>query len=173
MDAKLGLGETIPLQTPLQKGMVLAFKSQGLDLTLSDSEPTILELWNNENNVVLQVVIKRRRDEAVFNARTQLSLLDGWGKSEKITNIAKSRPSISRFTISVHDCGDKYQILFNLTTMHYFQKRFSINSTATKVTYRQELDGRHAKTLSQTLSVSVYNLNSLPPEEKLAVQTGK
>ena len=57
--------------------------------------------------------------------------------------------------------------------VQYFHKRFSVNSTATKVTYRQELDRRSAATLSQALKVSVYDLNSLPPEEKLAVQCGK
>jgi len=173
MDAKPELGRTIPLQTPLQKGLVLAFKSQRLDPTPSEPEPMTLQLWNEENDITLQISIHKGGNEASFNARKQLSLLDGWGKDEKITNVANDWPSTSRFTISVHDCGDKYQILFNLTTVHYFQKRFSINSVVANVTYREGLDKqRAAVTLSQSLSVSVYDLNSLPSEEKLAVQMG-
>jgi len=169
MVAILELGESIPLKPPLRKGMVLAFKSQRLDLTPSDKvEPTGLQLWNKANEVVLQILISRRRNAVIFNARATVSLLDGWGETEKISNIASSWKSTSKFTISVCDCGDQYQILFNLTPVYYFEKRFSINSSAVKASYRQE---SLAATLSQSLKVFVYDWNSLPASEKLAIQS--
>jgi len=172
MAAILELGESIPLKPPLRKGMVLAFKSQRLDLTPSDKvDPTRLQLWNKANEVVLQILISRRQDAVSFNARTPVSLLDGWGETEKISNIASSWKSTSKFTISVYDCGDKYQILFNLTPVHYFQKRFSINSSAVKASYRQGWDDNLAATLSQSLKVFLYDWNSLPTSEKLAIQS--
>lgn len=169
----LKLGDTIFLKTPLQMGMVIAFKSEHFDLTSSsDLGSTKLQLWNEDNDIVLQILIQRRPNMVLFmlNACRQLSLLDGWGKAEEIRNVASSWSPTSNFTISVHDCGDQYQVLFNLTTVHYFHKRFSITSTATKVTYLQESG---AGTLSQSLKVSVYKVTSLPSEEKLAIQTGR
>jgi len=168
----LELGGTIFLKTPLQMGMVLAFKSEHLDITPSNLGPTKLQLWNEDNDIALQILIQRRPNRVIFmtNACRQLSLLDGWGKAEEIRNVASSSSPTSNFTISVHDCGYQYQVLFNLTTVHYFHKRFSITSTATKVTYLQESG---AGTLSQSLKVSVYKVTTLPYKEKLAIQTGR
>lgn len=175
MSDTLEVGESIHLQTPLTKGMVLAFKSRRLDLTAPKYEsmdPTRLQLWNKAGEIILQISIYTKRNEVSFNSRTLVSLLDGWGERETIHNVATSFQSPSRFTISVHDCGDKYQIIFNLTTVHFFQKRFSINSKATKVAYRQGSDYHSATTLSPSLQVSVYNSDSLPNWEKKAIQLG-
>jgi hypothetical protein len=70
----------------------------------------------------------------------------------------------------VHDCGTQYQVLFNLTTVHYFHKRFPTTSAVKKVTYLQE---SRAATLSRSLKVSVYKLTFLSAEEKLAIKTGR
>jgi len=169
MAATLQLEETILLKTPLQKGMVLTFKSDYLDLTPSDLGSTRLQLWNKDKDVVLQILIQRRPSRVLFNAGTQLSPLDGWGRAEEITNITNSWPT-SNFAISVHDCGTQYQVLFNLTTVYYFHKRFSTTSTVTKVTYLQE---SRAETLHRSLKVSVYNLAALPAKEKQAIETGR
>jgi len=146
-----------------------------LDLTPSDLEPTILQLWNEEGDIVLQISIRGGRNEVSFNTHKQISLMDGWGKQEKITNLASAcQPSKPMFTISVHDCGSTYQILFNLTTVHFFHKRFSTDSMVTEVDYSQgSSDDQHAATtLSRSLRVSVYNLNSLSSDEQMAVQLG-
>jgi len=170
----LELGESIYLKTPLSKGMVLAFKSRRLDLTppkIESMDPTRLQLWNKAGEIVLQISIFCKRNEVSFNSRTLVSLLDGWGGRETIRNIATSFQSTSQFTISVHDCGDEYQILFNLTTVHFFQKRFSVNSRVTKVTYRQGSD-YSATTLSPSLRVLLYDPDSLPTTEKIALRSG-
>lgn len=168
----LELGGTIFLKTPLQMGMVIAFKSEHLDLTPSDLGPTKLQLWNENNDIVLQILIQRRPNMVPFmlNACRQMSPVDGWGEAEEIRNVASSWSPAANFTISVHDRGDQYQVLFNLTTVHYFHKRFSMSSTATKVTYLQEYG---ARTLSRLLKASVFKVASLPSKEKLAIQTGR
>ena len=169
----LELGESIYLKTPLSKGMVLAFKSRRLDLTPPKYEwmdPTRLQLWNKAGEIVLQISIFCKQNEVSFNSRTLVSLLDGWGDRETIRNIPTSFQSTSRFTISVHDCGDEYQILFNLTAVHFFQKRFSVNSRVTKVTYRQ--GSTSATTLSPSLQVLLYDPDSLPTREKAALRLG-
>ncbi|KIM47202.1 hypothetical protein M413DRAFT_23445 [Hebeloma cylindrosporum] len=175
MDDTLEVGGSIRLKSPLTKGMILALKSRRLDLSApkhKSTDPMKLQLWNKAGEIVLQILIYSKENMVSFNSRTQVSLLDGWGERETIFHIATSFQSTSRFTISVHDCGDKYQILFNLTTVHFFQKRFSINSSATKVTYRQGSGNDSPTTLSPSLQVSVYSSDALPTVEKKAIQLG-
>jgi len=176
MTDTLKMGVCMRLQTPLTRGMVLAFKFGRLDLTTPKSEsvadPTMLQLWNEAGDIVLQVEIYTKRNEVAFNSHAQMSLLDGWGERETVHNIATSFQSTSRFTISVQDCGDTYQVLFNLTTIHFFQKRISINSPATKVSYQQGSDSHSTTALSPSLQVIVYNVDSLPTEEKKAIRLG-
>lgn len=83
MSGTLEVEESILLQMPLTKGMVLAFKSHHLDLTppkYESMDPTRLQLWNKKEEIILQISIYTKQNEVSFNSHTLVSLLDGWGE---------------------------------------------------------------------------------------------
>lgn len=180
---QLDAGQWERLPIPLSTGMVVAFNSAQHDLTLcskgiSAANPkghpiaTDIRLLNKTADVVLQISIRRAQNAVVFNAQARESLLDGWGQPESIPlNIVNPSPLTSGLTISVCDRGDKYQILFNLTTVHYFAKRFL--GPATSVEYLDKSFGNSTPTLSEELTVDVRKIDTLPAHERGPIDSGK
>ena len=176
-------GEWEGLPTPLSPGMVIAFNSTQHDLSLcskgvSAANPkgypiaTNILLLNKTGDVVLQISIRRARNAVLFNAQAKESLLDGWGQSESIPlSMVNPSPLTSGLTISVCDRGDKYQILFNLSTVHYFAKRFP--GPATSVVYLDKSNGKPTLTLSDSLTVHVRKIDTLPAHERGPIESGK
>jgi len=170
------------LLVSLAPGGIVAFKSKIFDLSGPGWEATHLKLYNQNGEITLRISI--RGGQAHFNDRAAKSLLDGWGEEQSVDldPVDVDRWKRSGVTISVHDCSthssERYQILFNLTTMLNFNKRFP--GPATKVVYRTTLGGvkwpihlSWSSHLSHILKVLSYNLNDLPLEEKNAIESGR
>ena len=176
-------GEWEGLPTPLSSGMVIAFNSAQHDFTLcskgvSAANPkgypisTNISLFNKMGDVVLHISIRRARNAVLFNAQAKESVLDGWGQPESIPlSMVNPSPLTTGLTILVCDRGDKYQILFNLTTVHYFTKRFP--GPATAVFYLDKSNGKPTSTLSNSLTVHVRKIDTLPIHEKGPINSGK
>ena len=176
-------GQWLVLQTPLTAGMVVTLNSDKQDLSpcskgASTANPkggpiqTNIQLLNDEDDVVLEISIRREQNSVLFNAQAKQSALDGWGQPESIPlSVINPSPSTSGLTILVCDRKDKYQILFNLTTVHYFAKR--LPGPATSVQYVNRSPGNPTLALSVTLKVDVRKIDSLPAHEKGPINSGR
>jgi len=71
----------------------------------------------------------------------------------------------------VYDLDDRFQIIFGLTTVHYFMKRFS-NGTPTKIRYSAstQYTSKRNLLLSKVITLSVFDLSDLPMYEKEIVE---
>ena len=180
----LTTGNELPLN--FSQGMVIAFKSSTLDVKMRESnirteESLIgrvdLDLCNINNDIILRITFLRGQNNIFFDDRAGKSLLNARGQEQsvKLSQMDVSRWKRSGVTISVHDCStaskQQYQILFDLTTMYYFDKRFP--GPAIKIIYstRRSLY-QHRNILSNPLKVFTCNLDDLPHMEKHAIKSG-
>jgi len=171
------------MELPLDRstsGKIIAFKSTKFDLSGSIEHETHLELYNQDNDILLRITIRRGRNKVFFNDRADKTLLDGWGSEKSVDlNPMDVNTWRSGVTISVHDCSshspERYQILFNLTTVFNFDKRFL--GPAIKVVYRQELSDYaelwYNPQMSDPLKFFSYKLDDLPLEERKAIESGR
>ena len=190
MDTDLSTGEELPLNG-FSPGMIIALKSAKFDLMAPDdndgasvSPRMDLDLWNINNDIILRITILRGTNKVFFNDRADKSLLDGWGQEQ---SVELSREDVDKWqlsgvTISVHDCStpskEQYQILFDLTTMCFFNKRFPGPPIKIEYSTQQSPDdtsdsGKLAHgILSNPLKVFTHNVDDLPLVEKQAVKSG-
>ena len=171
MAAVLRDGDSLPLN--LSAGMIVAFKSDKLDLIgihRGEDDDHSLEFFNKDDNMTLCIIFRRGHDKVFFNDMDHQQLyLEVWGVEQSVrldpADLDKWRSGV---TISVHDCStrssEQYQILFDLTTVLNFRKKFL--GPATYVVYR---GGDPPLPLSDTLRVSSYKLDDLPLAERQAM----
>jgi hypothetical protein len=185
MATDLRPGKEFPL-LPLLKfsaGMIIAFKSTRFDLHLqlaptvgATRSATHLDLFNIKNDIILRITIRNGQNKVFFNDRADKSLLDGWGQEQSVdlSPVDVERWKRSGVTISVHDPSprtrskERYQILFDLTTVFYFDKRFP--EPAIKMGYSVVTEYHQ---LSDPLKVFCYELDDLPLAERQAIESGK
>jgi hypothetical protein len=184
MTAKLQRGGEIPLN--LSAGMVIAFQSRRFDLTTTGAfklfqskgkAQATLDLYNTNNDIILRVKFRRGKKKFYLNDFARTSLADGWGPERRVdlspAYIEKWKRS--GVTISVHDCSthskQQYQILFDLTTVGYFDKQFP--GPAIKAIYQEALEDTSLPLLSDPLNVTTYLLNDLSQNERKAVVYGR
>jgi hypothetical protein len=170
-------------------GMVIALKStqfkwrDSFSSFLGSAERTPrmdLDLCNIKDDIILRITFLKGQNKVFFNDRAHKSLLDGWGeeKSVKLSRGDVDRWERSGVTISVHDCStpskEQYQILFDITTVYYFEKRFP--GRPIMIRYSPDLTDSTGEPspsiLSDPLEMITYNLDDLPPMEKQAIRSG-
>jgi hypothetical protein len=185
MARDLPAGQELPLI--YKPGMVIALKSSQFKWrdpffnSVGRTPRMDLDLCNIDNDIILRITFFLGQNQVLFNDRADKSVLDGWGQDQIVT---LSREDVDRWersgvTISVHDCStpskEQYQILFDITTVYYFEKRFPGPPIKIRYSPALKLDsmGRPIPSiLSDPLKVSVYNLDDLPPMEKQAIRSG-
>ena len=166
----------------LSEGMIVAFKSTAFDLAQlgvfkKGAPETYLDLYNGSDDILLSIMIRRGQNKVFFNDRASKSLVGGWGQVESVDLSAMDveRWKHSGVTISVHDCStrsqQRYQILFDLVTIYYFDKRFP--GPATKVTYSDRFTKSSRCQLSDPLKVFFYDLADLAAEERQTIVSGR
>jgi len=178
MATDLRIGMELPLD--LTPGKVIAFKSTKFDLSGSIEHKTHLKLYNQDNDILLCIRIRRGCNKVFFNDRADKALLSRWETSKSVDlNPMDVDTWHLEVTITVHNCSthasEWYQILFNLTTMYIFNTHFI--EPAVKVVYQQELSD-YAKLwynsqVSDPLKFFFYKLGDLPPEERKAIESGR
>ena len=184
MTAQHQRGGEIPLN--LSAGMILAFKSSRFDLTTAGAfkrfqskreAQATLDLYNTNNDIILRIKICSGKQKVFFNDFARTSLVDGWGaeKSVDLSPADIEKWQRSGVTISVHDCSthskQQYQILFDLTTVCYFDKQFP--GPATKAIYQEAPEDTSLPRLSDPLKVTTYLLNALPQKDRKAIEYGR
>jgi hypothetical protein len=187
MDTDLRTGKELPLNG-FSPGMVIALKSPKFDLTVpcdngwaSVSPRMDLDLCNINNDIILRITILRGTNKVFFNDRADKSLLDGWGqeRSVELSQVDVDRWQRSGVTISVHNCSTRskgqYHILFDLTSIYHFDKRFPGPPIKVKYSAQQSPDDTSDSgipahgILSNLLKVLTCNLDDLPLAEKQAL----
>jgi hypothetical protein len=170
-DLVLG-GRVLTLNFPA--GMMIVFKADQLDIAGKlGAKETRLDLYNNNGDIVLRMTIRRGQNKIFFNDRAHQSVVDGWGqeKSVDLSPVDVERWHRSGVTISVHNCSNQYQILFDLTTMFYFATRFPGPAITIKYSTISSLLNIVPQ-LSDPLKVVSYQLNTLPFMERQAITSG-
>jgi len=171
-------GLDLPLN--LSPGMIIAFKSTEFDLTtegaLKKAQAT-LDLYNKNNDIILRIKVRKGKNKVFFNYFARKSLVDGWGEEKSVDLNPRDIEKWKRsgVTISVHDCSTRpegrYQILFDLITVCYFDKHF--HGPVTKAIYRESPENNSRPHLSNSLNVVSYLLNDLSPKERQAITSGR
>jgi hypothetical protein len=190
MATDLSAGNVLPLDD-FSSGIIIAFKSTKFDLTVPSDNARVsvsprmdLDLCNINNDIILRITILRGINKVFFNDHANKSLLGGWGQEQSVelSQVDVDGWRRSGVTISVHDCStpskERYQILFDLTTICFFDKRFPGPPIKIEYSAQRSPDGisdsgipAHG-VLSDPLKVFTYNLDDLPLVEKQAVKSG-
>lgn len=175
MATDLRLTEELPLN--LSPGMVVAFESSIFALPGSDYLhflETYLDLYNINNDIILRITIRRKENKVFFNDRAAKRSLWGEEQSVNLSPADVNRWRDSGVTISVHDCSTpskkQYQILFDQTTVYYFDRRFS--GPGIKVHY-SSVGTLLLPSLSDPLKVYTYSLHDLSVAERQDVESRK
>jgi len=169
-------GETIE-NLDFTEGMVLVLKSNKFNLTpvVERLILTRIPLYNSTGDILLEIVFRKGRNVIFLNDRARKAIGKGWGKPKIVDLNPRDVDKWwqSGITISVHHCSTasglgRYQILLGLTTVCYFDKRFP--GGATQLKYQ---DDKGANILQDIVSVCVYELSDLQPEEQQAIKSGR
>jgi hypothetical protein len=166
-------------QLPLNisSGRVLILKSTIFNLTGDTKSENYLDLDNKTNDTILRITFRKGQKRVFFNDHAFKSIGDGWGK-ERSADLGPMDVDGWKYrgvTISVHavsgrGCsGLRYQILFDLTTVCYFDSRFSGPVTGLRYTENTWEPG----ILSSSLNVVSYAIWDLQPEERRAIESGR
>ena len=184
MATKLSSGVVLPVH--LMAGMIIAFKWERLDLTANEgrAHASYLDSYSIIKHIILRISVRRGHDKVFFNDRAHKGLLDGWEEEKSVglrlvDDVEKWQSS--EVTISVHNCStdseERYQILFDLTVVCYFDKRHLgyarygeelRKSRCAVVTGQREV----SFLLSDPLKVFTYKLDDLPLAERRAILSG-
>ena len=117
----ISLNSRTHLSLPLTKDSLVILHSQELNLRPEHQvrlDNTSINFYNEEGDNLLHISFRRVRNQIVFNSRLVSS---DWGQEEKV---ALSGIFLRDDTyIVVYDHGDRYQILIDGRTVHYFTKR--------------------------------------------------
>lgn len=184
MAVDLRKGDELSLN--ISEGTILAFKSTVFDLAKlgvfkGGAQETYLDLYNGGDDILLSIMIRRGQNKVFFNDRASKSLVDGWGQTRAVdlSPVDVERWKRSGVTISIHDCStrseQRYQILFDLITICYFDKRFP--GSAKKVIYSdrfaKSVGDRSRCQLSDPLKVVFYKLEDLATEERQSIVSAR
>jgi Galactoside-binding lectin len=148
----LPLTQSIKLKAEFKAEGIVVFQSASLDLSPSKTgtnslDNTAINLMSNEGDYLLHISIRRPENAIVFNS---MPANGNWGTEERVTLQGKFVGPNT--TIMVYDHGDRYQILFDYHTVHYFVKR--IKKNATNISYSINKD--QTPPFSNPLAVSTY-----------------
>ncbi|KAF8251999.1 galectin [Wilcoxina mikolae CBS 423.85] len=148
----LSVSQTIHLKNELKGDGIIVFQSAELDLTPSTTGTNVLDSMSvnlkNGGDYLLHLCICRAENAIVLNSRTATG---NWGSEERETLGGKFVGLNT--TITIYDHGDRYQILFNYHTVHYYTKR--ILKSKTRISYY--INEGQSLTLSNPLAVTTYS----------------
>lgn len=156
----LELSKTIKLTSEFKAGGIAVFQSASLNLTTPEGggDNNTINI-SRGGNILLHIAIRRDVGKIVFNSKP---VGGSWGTEESVA--LEGVFSGPYPTIRVYDHGDRFLILADPETIHYFKKRISGN--AENFSY-----GTHKppSVFSNILAVTVYRSftgiepHTLPP----------
>lgn len=157
---------------------ILVFKATCLDVTpqmANDSaSEASLNLYNENGDITLRMAFQAGEKEIICHDHASKFIFgDGWGKGRR-TNLEPFLQKMKWQPVRIlvrafwtESRTIRYQILFDLTTVCYFDSRFP--GPATRITYRQ-FGGKFQ--LQEVLEVACFKFSDLQPEERQAIESG-
>ncbi|KAF8462400.1 concanavalin A-like lectin/glucanase domain-containing protein [Kalaharituber pfeilii] len=120
----LSLDKVIPLRHAVQPDGIIIFQSPSVDLRTTDTSTagtmdcSSLNLLNHSGDILLHISFRRQENAIVFNTRRN----GNWESEERVvlTSVTSGRVT----NVMVYDHGNRYQILIDGRTAHYFNKRY-------------------------------------------------
>ncbi|KAH7917729.1 galectin [Leucogyrophana mollusca] len=148
----LPITTAVTLKNEFKAEGIVDFQSAKLDLNPSSAGPnqidnTSVNLLSAKNDNLLHISIRRAENAIVFNAH---EVDKDWGKEERVP--LKGAFVGPDTVITVVDHGDRYQILTDYHTVHYFNKRISGN--VNQLSY--QINKNQISPFSDTLACQVY-----------------
>ncbi|KAH7931246.1 hypothetical protein BV22DRAFT_7019 [Leucogyrophana mollusca] len=148
----LPITTAVTLKNEFKAEGIVDFQSSKLDLNPSSAgtnqiDNTSVNLLSAKNDCLLHVSIRRAENAIVFNAHEADK---DWGKEERVE--LKGAFVGPDTVITICDHGDRYQILTDYHTVHYFNKRISGN--ANQLSYM--INKNQVSPFSDTLACQVY-----------------
>ncbi|KAH7907333.1 galectin [Hygrophoropsis aurantiaca] len=148
----LPITTAVQLKNEFKQECIVDFQSAKLDLKpqslgANQIDNTSINLLSSKNDVLLHVSIRRAENAIVFNAH---EADQDWGKEERVQ--LEGRFTGPDTVITVVDHGDRYQILTDYRTAHYFTKRIKMN--ANQLSYM--INKNQISPFSDTLACQVY-----------------
>ncbi|KAF9236893.1 galectin, partial [Melanogaster broomeanus] len=124
----LKLGGDVGLNVDLTTDGIITFRSASHDVSSGSSgDQTSVNLNDSDGNRVLHLSFRRSQNLIVFNHKKNGT----WGTEERVALGGKFfKPDT---TVMVYDHGDRFQILIDYRTVHYFTKR--ITASVRSVSY--------------------------------------
>ena len=149
----LPITESVTLNSEFKAENIIVFQSAKLDLgpnTGTGFDNTHVDINSADGDVLLTVAIRRAANAIILNSKP----VDGsWGTEEKVTLEGRFVSDGLNTTITVYDHGDRFQVLIDYNTIHYFVKRIEKNGTA--VSYG--IHPNSSSPFSDTLAVTTYD----------------
>ena len=152
----LPAGATVDLRDDFTSDGIIIFRSPTLDL-ISGGD-TSIDLHNSDGDIVLRIAFHRGTNKILFT--THRAETSSWG--ERGEHVGFEGKFFGRdTTVTICDHRDRFQILINYRTIHYFKKRFQDNVSA--IAYHID-DPNHQSLFSDILTVDTYSClaNLLP-----------
>ncbi|KAF8538668.1 galectin [Trichophaea hybrida] len=145
----LPLTQTVELRDDFTTDGIIVFQSDKLDLTPSGIDNTSISLLN-AGDCLLVIAVRRNDNTIVFNSKTAEG---GWGPEE--TETLEDKFPGPNTTITVYDHGDRYQILCDYHTVHYYTKRIEKNANSISYTINPDLTSPFSNPLAVTTYTSM------------------
>lgn len=148
----LPITQTVTLKSQFKAENIIVFQSAKLDLTPSTGpgiDNTAVNILDAAGDILLHVSIRRAENAIVFNS---LPVNGAWGTEERVTLRGLFGNGLNT-TITIYDHGDRFQILIDYKTVHYYAKRIQANGTA--ISYA--INPGQISPFSNTLSVTTYD----------------
>ncbi|KAF8465081.1 concanavalin A-like lectin/glucanase domain-containing protein [Kalaharituber pfeilii] len=120
----LSLDKIITLRRAVQPDGIIIFQSPSVDFrttnagTAGTMDCSNLNLLNHSDDIILHMSFSRQENTIVFNTRRN----GKWESEERevLTGVASGGVT----NVMVYDHGDRFQILIDGRTVHYFTKRY-------------------------------------------------
>lgn len=149
----LPLTKTVALKKEFTADGIIFFQSTTLDLNPSKTgtntiDNTAFNLLSPEEDFLLHISFRRAENAIVFNSRT---VNGDWGAEERVT--LKGRFVGPDNTVTVYDHGDRFQILIDFHTAHYYTKRIKKNTTSVSYT----INPNQTSPFSDPVAVQTYS----------------
>jgi hypothetical protein len=148
----LPITQTVTLKQEFKAENIIVFQSAKLDLTPSTGsgiDNTAVNLISADSDILLTISIRRTENAIVLNSKPANG---NWGTEERVTLKGLFDNGLNT-TITVYDHGDRFQILINYNTIHYYVKRIQKNAAA--VLYA--INPNQVSPFSDTLAVDTYD----------------
>ena len=149
----LPITKSVTLKSEFKAENIIVFQSAKLDLTPSTGsgiDNTAVNILDAAGDYLLHISIRRAQNAIVLNSKTAGG---AWGTEERVTLEGRFVDDGLNTTIAVYDHGDRYQVLIDYKTIHYYNKRILENGSAVSYT----INADQVSPFSDTLAVTTYD----------------